>query len=60
MPATTRQTAGPGFNFEDLTSAWLISKMLLGQRLQGVGTEGAILQSQTSSMGWIIDVECPH
>jgi ABC-type oligopeptide transport system ATPase subunit len=55
MPATTRQTAGPGFNFEDLTSAWLISKMLLGQRLQGVGTEGAILQSQTSSMGWLID-----
>ncbi len=55
MPATTRQTAGPGFNFEDLTSAWLVSKILLGQRLQGVGTEGAILQSQTSSMGWIID-----
>lgn len=55
MPATTRQTAGPGYNFEDLTSAWLISKMLIGQRLQGVGTEGAILQSQTKSIGWIID-----
>lgn len=55
MPATTRQTAGPGFTFEDLVSAWIITKLMVGQRLFGVGLDGAVLQSQTGTLGWAID-----
>ena len=54
-PATTRQTAGPGFTFEDFTAAWLMIKLLTGEALRGVGTAGYRVQSQTGALGWQID-----
>jgi hypothetical protein len=53
--ATTRQTAGPGFTFEDFTAAWLMIKLLTGEALPGVGTAGHTIQSQTGAFGWQID-----
>ncbi len=54
-PATTRQTAGPGFTFEDLTAAWLMIQLLAGDALRGVGNAGHTLQSQTGALKWQID-----
>jgi hypothetical protein len=54
-PTTTRQTAGTGFTFEDLTAGWLATKLLTGDALPGVGTEGATIQSQTGALDWQID-----
>jgi len=54
-PATTRQTAGPGFAFEDQTAAWLLTKILTGDELPGVGVAANLVQSQTSALKWQID-----
>lgn len=53
--ATTRQTAGPGFTFEDLIAAWLATKLLIGEALPAVGNAGNIIQSQTDALRWQID-----
>jgi hypothetical protein len=53
--ATPRQTAGPGFTFEDLTAAWLLTKILSGEALPGVGTSATRIQSQTSALKWHVD-----
>ena len=52
--ATTRSTAGPGYQFEDLVAAWLMVKMLRGEVIPGINVPGNKLQMQTSSLG--IDV----
>ncbi|WP_157385636.1 hypothetical protein [Mesorhizobium sp. STM 4661] len=54
-PATTRQTAGPGFTFEDLSSGWLATRILTGEKLPGVGVGGTKIQSQTDALHWQID-----
>jgi hypothetical protein len=54
-PATTRSTAGPGFDFEDHVAAWLLRKMLSGQPMPGVEGSGIRLQMQTHALGWVID-----
>ena len=54
-PATTRQTAGPGFTFEDFTAAWLMIRLLIAEALPGVGTAGHTIQSQTGASRWQID-----
>lgn len=54
-PATTRQTAGPGFTFEDLVAAWLMIRLLTGEELPAVGTAGHTIQSQTGALKWQID-----
>jgi hypothetical protein len=54
--ATTRSTAGPGFDFEDQVAAWLLLKMLTGEAMPGMdGCFGLRLQSQTRALGWLID-----
>ena len=50
--ATTRSTAGPGYQFEDLVAAWLMVKMLRGEVIPGINVPGNKLQMQTSSLGW--------
>src|ERR1700730_1907122 len=54
-PSTTRSTAGPGFDFEDHVTAWLLLKVLSGQPLPGVEGIGTRLQMQTEALGWAID-----
>ena len=54
-PATTRQTAGPGFTFEDFIAAWLMIRLLIAEALPGVGTAGHTIQSQTGALRWQID-----
>jgi len=44
--ATTRSTAGPGFNFEDKVAAWLLTKMLRGEPMPGINAAGDQLQMQ--------------
>ncbi|PKN35391.1 MAG: hypothetical protein CVU61_03725 [Deltaproteobacteria bacterium HGW-Deltaproteobacteria-19] len=54
--ATTRSTAGPGFDFEDQVAAWLLLKMLTGEGMPGMdGCIGRRIQSQTGTLGWKID-----
>lgn len=53
--ATTRSTAGPGYQFEDLVAARLLVKMLLGRPLPGIGTGGDTLQFQVDPLGWRVD-----
>jgi hypothetical protein len=53
--ATTRSTAGVGFNFEDLVSAWLLVRMLSGLTIPGLDVAGIQLQTQTHAHGWDID-----
>jgi len=53
--ATTRSTAGVGFNFEDLVSAWLLVRMLSGQSIPGLDAVAFQLQMQTHALGWDID-----
>lgn len=53
--ATTRSTAGPGYQFEDLVAAHLLVRMLLGRPLPGTGPGGTKLQFQTNPLGWHID-----
>ena len=52
---TVRSTGGPGFDFEDQVGAWLISKMLLGEPIPGVGGSGQRISSQTAALKWTID-----
>lgn len=54
-PATTRSTAGPGFDFEDKVAASLFLKILSGEILPGIEGLGTRLQMQTSSLGWLVD-----
>jgi hypothetical protein len=54
-PATLRSTSGAGFEFEDLTSAWLLVKMLTGEQAPAIGGAGVQLQAQVSTLGWRID-----
>jgi hypothetical protein len=53
--ATTRSTAGVGFNFEDLVSAWLLVRMLSGKSIPGLNAAAFQLQMQTHAFGWDID-----
>lgn len=53
--ATTRSTAGPGYEFEDLVAARLLVKMLVGRPLPSIGLSGNKLQFQTDALGWQID-----
>ena len=53
--ATTRSTAGPGYQFEDLSAAHLLVKMMLGRPLPGVGLGATQLQFQADAIGWRID-----
>jgi hypothetical protein len=53
--ATTRSTAGTGFDFEDKVAAWLLTKMLRGEPIAGINATGTQLQMQTESLGWDID-----
>jgi hypothetical protein len=53
--ATTRSTAGPGYEFEDFVSAWLLVKMLTGEAMPGLNLQGTYIQSQTAALGWTID-----
>jgi len=50
--ATPRQTGGAGYDFEDLSAAWLMVKMLRGVRLPGVDALGTALKWQTEAIGW--------
>ncbi|MBU1057576.1 MAG: hypothetical protein KJ804_04565 [Proteobacteria bacterium] len=50
--ATPRQTGGAGYDFEDLSAAWLMVKMLRGVRLSGVKALGTTLKWQTGVLGW--------
>ena len=50
--ATPRQTGGAGYDFEDLSAAWLMVKMLRGVRLPGVKTLGTTLKWQVEALGW--------
>lgn len=49
---TPRQTGGAGYDFEDLTAAWLMVKMLRGVILPGVNDFGIALKWQTEALGW--------
>jgi hypothetical protein len=53
--ATTRSTAGVGFDFEDQVSAWLLAKSLRGNPIPGIAAQGVQLQTQTHALGWVID-----
>jgi hypothetical protein len=54
-PATTRSTAGPGFDFEDHVAAWLLLKALHGQGLPGLKGSVIRLQMQVEALGWYLD-----
>jgi len=54
-PATRRSTSGAGFDFEDQISAWLMAKMLAGERAPAIGGTGTQLQAQVDALGWRID-----
>lgn len=53
--ATTRNTAGPGYQFEDFVAARLLIKMLLGRPLPGIGVGSGTLHFQTAPLNWQID-----
>jgi hypothetical protein len=53
--STTRSTGGVGYNFEDQTAAWLLTKMLRGEPAPGVKVAGQQLQMQTHALGWDLD-----
>jgi len=50
--ATTRQTSGLGYSFEDLTAGWLMVKMLRGILMPGTALPGLELLWQTEALGW--------
>lgn len=49
---TPRQTGGAGYDFEDLSAAWLMVKMLRGVNLPKVNALGAAIKWQTDALGW--------
>ncbi|WP_206240177.1 hypothetical protein [Novosphingobium terrae] len=53
--ATTRSTAGPGFDFEDQVAAWALLWMLSGETLPALEGKGLQIQSQVGALGWAID-----
>lgn len=53
--ATTRSTAGPGYAFEDLVAADLLSRFILDIPIVGIDATGTELLSQAAAAGWTID-----
>lgn len=53
--ATTRSTAGPGYDFEDQVGADLLSRALVGEPAPGTNIVLTSLLSQTSAIGWHVD-----
>lgn len=53
--ATTRSTAGPGFAFEDLVAADMLSRFLTDMPIPGGTAPGIKLLSQVRGLGWAID-----
>ena len=53
--ATTRSTAGPGFAFEDLVAADLLTRFILDIPIPGIEASGHEILSQAGAMGWTID-----
>jgi len=53
--ATTRSTAGPGFDFEDRVAALLLLRMLSGEALPAIEGAGYQIQTQTEPLGWKLD-----
>ena len=53
--ATTRSTAGPGFEFEDRVAADLLTRFILDMPIAGIEVEGAEILSQAGALGWAID-----
>jgi hypothetical protein len=51
MPRRVQRPA-PGYEFEDLTAAWLIVKMLRGGAIPGIDDLGEKLQMQTNTRSW--------
>jgi hypothetical protein len=54
-PSTVRSTAGPGFDFEDRVTAWLLLKALTGEPLPGIDGVAQRIQTQVEALGWTID-----
>jgi len=54
-PSTTRETAGPGHDFEDRVGAWLLLTALAGEPLPGIGGTAVMLQTQVEAGHWHID-----
>jgi len=53
--ATTRSTAGPGFDFEDQVAARALLWMLSGETVPSIEGKGLHIQSQVAALGWAID-----
>lgn len=53
--ASTRSTAGTGFDFEDKVAAWLLLQMLSGAPLPGIEVRGERLRWQTKAFGYELD-----
>jgi hypothetical protein len=53
--ATTRSTAGPGFEFEDLVAADLLTRFVLDMPIPGIEVSGREIMSQAGALGWAID-----
>lgn len=53
--ASTRSTAGTGFDFEDRVSAWLLLQMLSGAPLLGIEVRAERLRLQTKKLGYELD-----
>jgi hypothetical protein len=53
--ATTRSTAGPGFAFEDLVAADLLTRFILDMPILGIEVSGREVLSQAGALGWAID-----
>ena len=53
--ATTRSTAGPGFDFEDRVAALLLLRMLTGEAQPATEGAGVQIQTQTEPAGWKLD-----
>lgn len=53
--ATTRSTAGPGFVFEDLVAADMLTRFILDMPIPGIEAAGGEILSQAGALGWAID-----
>lgn len=53
--ATTRSTAGPGYAFEDLVAADLLTRFVLDMPITGIEVPGCEILSQAGALGWAID-----
>lgn len=52
---TTRSTAGPGFAFEDLVAADLLTRFIHYIPITGIEVPGVEILSQAGALGWAID-----